>query len=799
MIKKLLPLFLLCSVASATTYYEKTTIPPTITANTVLCNATALKAAPTACTAFIIVAGATDNSSITRTGVLAGSTQALKITNTFSSTPGAGTGAAIASVTVNSTLNTVGSDFDDLLQALSTNLTLATSTSSSSVSHQAFVAKTQKNSCYPASSCTKGYIENLIFNDYTGLPTSGGSYLSGGMVGSELDFRANDTDAAGNTLGVLPASLGIRTPLDVVYKSYIPITPSTPVTVTGASGTGVTATLTFSSQSLFPQIGSTIIVAGMTPAGYNTAGSVVTASTATTVSYANTTTGFTSGGTVSLPATVFGWGYRLSGQSNDTLTVNRGYTINNLTIGAAGYTTEYATQGTNASAFRMAGGQNIGFDTDTGSGATAYAKHTLSYDEGNSWLAYSVSGTAKSMIDDNGSVYGRGFFSLTSNALLLGPQSYGTSVTVGNCGAVTCKNSILLAGSGAGVAPSIKTLATGTTQTDLNLLLAPADAAVASGLNGGALTIRGGAGDGAGTVGAISLQASINGATNIGTGTSTGTTTIGNTAATGSALAINAPTTFSFGTSVSAASWATTSPVFNAAAVTLNDTTASGTDATEVAYSIQAPVFTSTGGAATTITNPETLWVGLPTCSGGVVCTTPFAAFFNGATKVNGLFIASGATLSGATNINASVNNATNINTGTNNTNLTLGGTTAGNVVNVASIHFRVGNVDYASVTAPTINSHFNTSSDSITASSTAAFKVTVGTGTGTSTGSLTMPTASNGWACSVNDVTTPASHNVVQTASSTTGVTVTDYSRTLGTAQNFANSDVLVFLCGAF
>lgn len=105
----------------------------------------------------------------------------------------------------------------------------------------------------------------------------------------------------------------------------------------------------------------------------------------------------------------------------------------------------------------------------------------------------------------------------------------------------------------------------------------------------------------------------------------------------------------------------------------------------------------------------------------------------------------------------------------------------------------------YISSTAPTINAHFNTSGDSISAASTAAFQITVGSGTAGSTGSLTMPTATTGWSCSVTDVTTPASHNVVQTASSTTGVTVTDYSRTAGTAQNMVNGDKLNFVCGAF
>jgi hypothetical protein len=65
--------------------------------------------------------------------------------------------------------------------------------------------------------------------------------------------------------------------------------------VTGASGNGTTATLTFSTSYLIT-VGSTISVSGLTPTGYNGT-YVVTASTTNTVSYANATTGF--GATVS--------------------------------------------------------------------------------------------------------------------------------------------------------------------------------------------------------------------------------------------------------------------------------------------------------------------------------------------------------------------------------------------------------------------------------------------------------------------------------------------------------------------
>jgi len=67
--------------------------------------------------------------------------------------------------------------------------------------------------------------------------------------------------------------------------------------VTNASGTGSIATLTYAASYTF-EVGSVITVSGVNPAGYNGT-YIVTASTATTVSYANTTTAaFVSGGTV---------------------------------------------------------------------------------------------------------------------------------------------------------------------------------------------------------------------------------------------------------------------------------------------------------------------------------------------------------------------------------------------------------------------------------------------------------------------------------------------------------------------
>lgn len=63
-----------------------------------------------------------------------------------------------------------------------------------------------------------------------------------------------------------------------------------PLVIIAATGTGTTATLTFALQNLAPYaIGSTIVVQGLTPFGYNGQW-VVTACTTSSVSFANTTT-----------------------------------------------------------------------------------------------------------------------------------------------------------------------------------------------------------------------------------------------------------------------------------------------------------------------------------------------------------------------------------------------------------------------------------------------------------------------------------------------------------------------------
>ena len=104
------------------------------------------------------------------------------------------------------------------------------------------------------------------------------------------------------------------------------------------------------------------------------------------------------------------------------------------------------------------------------------------------------------------------------------------------------------------------------------------------------------------------------------------------------------------------------------------------------------------------------------------------------------------------------------------------------------------------SSTAPTISSGCGGGSPSISApNGTDAFVVTIGTASG-STCAVAMPTATTGWICFANDLTTHTTANstVMQTASSASSVTVTGYSDITGAA-TWVNGDKIAFLCRAY
>jgi hypothetical protein len=107
------------------------------------------------------------------------------------------------------------------------------------------------------------------------------------------------------------------------------------------------------------------------------------------------------------------------------------------------------------------------------------------------------------------------------------------------------------------------------------------------------------------------------------------------------------------------------------------------------------------------------------------------------------------------------------------------------------------GNLIATSNILPTIASGFGTS-PTITAVSTFCFKIVVGSG-GAANGTITLPTAPNGWLAFAADVTNGNSLFLQLTGSTTTSVTFTSYSVTTGAATNMSASDVVLVNCIAY
>ena len=108
-----------------------------------------------------------------------------------------------------------------------------------------------------------------------------------------------------------------------------------------------------------------------------------------------------------------------------------------------------------------------------------------------------------------------------------------------------------------------------------------------------------------------------------------------------------------------------------------------------------------------------------------------------------------------------------------------------------------IGSNLVASTTLPTISSGFGTS-PTITASNTFCFKIVVGTG-GAASGTITLPTAPNGWMAFAADVTNGSTLFLQLTGSTATSVTFTSYSVTTGLAANMSAGDVVLVNCIAY
>jgi len=96
-----------------------------------------------------------------------------------------------------------------------------------------------------------------------------------------------------------------------------------------------------------------------------------------------------------------------------------------------------------------------------------------------------------------------------------------------------------------------------------------------------------------------------------------------------------------------------------------------------------------------------------------------------------------------------------------------------------------------ATTTLPTISSGFGTS-PTISAVNTFVFKIVVGTG-GAANGTITLPTATNGWLAFAADVTSGSTLFLQLTGSTTTSVTFTSFSVTTGAASPMSAGDVIL------
>jgi hypothetical protein len=130
----------------------------------------------------------------------------------------------------------------------------------------------------------QGTFKNVDFTGCSSTLNNTGRVIYGNLIigsGMTLTAGTNATTFAGanTTQQITSAALNFDFPVAFGYQ----------FATTAATGNGTTATLTFASTTGIIAVGSTIIVAGVTPAGYNGT-YTVTASTNSTVSYANATT-----------------------------------------------------------------------------------------------------------------------------------------------------------------------------------------------------------------------------------------------------------------------------------------------------------------------------------------------------------------------------------------------------------------------------------------------------------------------------------------------------------------------------
>jgi hypothetical protein len=202
------------------------------------------------------------------------------------------------------------------------------------------------------------------------------------------------------------------------------------------------------------------------------------------------------------------------------------------------------------------------------------------------------------------------------------------------------------------------------------------------------------------------------------------------------------------------------------------------------------------------VANPYNTAFGNGSCAGassgtvsfsGIACFGPRVGHVL-TTATNSLIISGGGTgFAGAAGATfASGSSVILISSGTANIDTPAAGTT----------HFiNMENTYIASTAAPSYVSGFGTNAGWNGSGATSQhFQWKVGTGGTASTGVFSFPTAApNGWYCTGRDYTTPASYVEDFAPTSTTTVTVTNYSRTTGSAVAWTSGDFLDVSCAGY
>ena len=130
---------------------------------------------------------------------------------------------------------------------------------------------------------TNSVYKTIDLTGFSGTFANSTIFVTGNFI-----VPSGATVTSANTINFINPSTQQITTNGVLIN--LPINVGRTSTTTSAAGNGTTATISFASVTIFPSVGESINIRGVTPSGYNGT-YTVTASTSTSVSYANDTTG----------------------------------------------------------------------------------------------------------------------------------------------------------------------------------------------------------------------------------------------------------------------------------------------------------------------------------------------------------------------------------------------------------------------------------------------------------------------------------------------------------------------------